>query len=246
VVAGTYRYIVATQRFPSRWLAYVFGMRGNKALGIAMIQAVAADDRAFVNAQSALLLILTREQRYEEAFAAALALMNAMPRNRLFILEAGAAAARAGRLDEAERLLNEGLASFKRDPRPKAAGEAALWYYTRGATRLAAGKLEEAGQDLDIALDSEPIGWVRGRIHLELGKRADVEGRRSDALTAYALARAMADDNDDPTGRDEADRWRSRPFSLPAGPGGTKTLGNAGLAGLRGLSGNARGAETVR
>ena len=246
VTAGTYRYIVSTFRFPVRWFVRLFGMRGDKELGIAMIQAAAADDRAVVNAQSALLLIMTREERYDEAFAAARALMDAAPRNRLFILEAGAAAARADQLDEAERLLNDGLAVFKRDPRPKAPGEGALWYYKRGATRLLAGRLEEAGGDLALALDHEPIGWVQGRIHLELGKLADVEGRRSDALTAYALARRIADDNNDPTAKDEADRWRGRPFSLPTDSEGGQINGNASPIADRGLLGNARAAETVR
>jgi hypothetical protein len=245
VVVGTYRYIVSTMPFPKRWFAYVFGMRGDKERGIAIIQAAAADERAFVNAQSALLLIFTREERYEEALAAARALMRAKPRNRLFVLEAGAAATRADELDEAERLLNEGLAAFERDPRPKALGEAALWYYKRGAARLLDDRLEDAGNDLAMALDSQPIEWVRGRIHTELGKLADLEGRRPDALAAYRLAREIADDNDDPMGEDEAKRWLSRPFSLPerGQPGAPRPP--APMA-ARGLSGNAKPAEIVR
>jgi len=138
------------------------------------------------------------------------------PRNRLFTLEVGSSALRAGQFAEADVVLTRGLAAFDRDPRPKLAGERALWLYKRGASRVRMNRLDEARVDLDTALAQSPPTWVRGRILMELGKIADLGGKRADALAAYKQARAVAVSVEDSIGIAAIDQWVRRPYTLPA------------------------------
>ena len=54
--------------------------------------------------------------------------------------------------------------------------------------------------------------WVRGRIRLEQGKLADLEGRRPDALAAYSEAIRLATAGNDPDIRHEAERLQRTPY----------------------------------
>jgi len=212
IMAGTYRYAVAGLRFPSRWLAYLAGFSGDRERGIAMIEAASAKPGAAYDALPSLLLIYTREKRYDDALDVAERLSRAFPRNRLFVLEAGVAALRAGHAARAERVLRNGFEAFGADPRRKAPGEEALWLYKWAAALIELGQPAEAAPLLDRALARNPLGWVEGRIHLERGKVADLSGRRTDAVSAYRLARTIASRDDDPVGRDAAEALLDRPF----------------------------------
>jgi tetratricopeptide (TPR) repeat protein len=214
VIAGIYRYVVSGLRFPSRWLAYLVGFGGGRERGIAMIESAARERSAIFDALPALLLIYTREERYEDALEVAGRLAQAFPRNRLFALERGAAAIRARRFAEADAMLTRGLAALAGDSRPKAPGERALWFYKRGTARLALSRTAEAAVDFETALASAPLEWMRGRIHLQRGKLADLAGRRADARAAYRLARQIAETNDDPAARRAAGALLDRPFRL--------------------------------
>jgi tetratricopeptide (TPR) repeat protein len=220
VIAGTYRYVVSGLGLPSRWLAYLVGFSGGKERGIAMIEAASRHVRSEVDALAALLLIYTREDRHAEALAVAERLARAYPRNRLFVLEVGSAALRAGRPRQAEEVLSAGIRSLDADARRRAPGELALWLYKRGAARVELGRLSDARHDLNAALAAGPLVWIRGRIHLERGKIADLEGRRPEARAAYDLARQIAESNNDPIGRAAAERYRNRPFERRETSGG--------------------------
>ena len=82
-----------------------------------------------------------------------------------------------------------------------------------GALSRTAARVPEAEADLRAALESQPVEWVRGRIHLELGKVADLQGRRSVALGEYRQARTIADANNDAIAEAAAERFERRPYS---------------------------------
>ena len=218
VIAGTYRYVVSEQRFPSRWLAYVVGFAGDGERGIAMIERAAESPAAVYDALPALLLIYTREGQHDDALAVAERLARAFPRNRLFTLEVGSAALRAGRPREAERAIAAGLDALDAETRPLAPGERAMWLYQHARALVELGRAADAQRRLDAALAADPLGWVRGRIHLERGKVADLGGRRADALEAYRLARTIAARDNDPIGRRAAEALLNQPFR----PGGKR------------------------
>ncbi|MFI5177277.1 MAG: hypothetical protein ACHQO8_01865 [Vicinamibacterales bacterium] len=216
IAVGTYRYIVSSMSTPSRWMAYIVGFGGGKERGIALIESALTDRDAHVDASITLVLIYSREARHDDAARILGRLEAEYPRNRLFVLEHGSALLRAGHAAEAEAVLTRGFDQLGRDGRPRVPGEQALWLYKRGSARLAARRTDEADADLRAALDHQPVDWVRGRIHLELGKIADLRGQRPSALAEYRQARLIAEVNSDPLCAADAARLQRRPFSLDA------------------------------
>jgi hypothetical protein len=122
----------------------------------------------------------------------------------LLWLEAGATALRGGRAGDAERWLNEGIERLQTDKRPRMFGEESLWFYKRGAARVALRKIEPAREDLSRALQGDVQDWVRGRAHTEIGKIADLAGDRSRARAEYEVAESILTRANDPAGEREA------------------------------------------
>ncbi len=91
-----------------------------------------------------------------------------------------------------------------------------ITYATSLASSLNARWLAELEASFDrngLVVGAEPVGWVRGRIHVELGKQADLAGNRSKALTEYADAALICSRSNDPACEAEADRFKKRPFA---------------------------------
>lgn len=214
LIVGTYRYAVAVLSLPKRWLAYIAGFGGGKERGIEMIEHAAKTPLTSTDARLALVLVYSREGRQHDALALLTVLMKDYPQNRLMQLEAASAAWRAGRADLSEQLLTSGLARHDADSRTKGPGERALWIYKRGMARVSLNHLDDAVADLRLALSQGPAGWVRGRIHLELGKVADVRGQRSSALAEYTQARTLCSTHRDPWCVEQAANFRKRPFGF--------------------------------
>ena len=214
LVVGSYRYTVALLSMPKRMVAHIVGFGGGKEKGLKLIEGATKSPLTRTEAQVALALMYSREGRHAEALAVLKVLLAEHPQNRLLQLEVGSAAWRAGRAAEAEAVLTAGLAWHDRDPRPKIGGERAMWIYKRGMARVSLNHLDEASSDLQLALSLKPAGWVRGRIHLELGKVADVRRQRSAALAEYLTAAELCRTYQDPWCQEEAARWRKAPFTF--------------------------------
>lgn len=214
VVVGTYRYVVAGLALPSRMFAYMMGFGGDKEKAIAILDAATHDATASVDARLALVLVYSREGRHADALRLLDSLVSEFPRNRLFVLEQGSAAIRAGQMERAEDVLTRGLAAFEQDDRRKIPGERALWLYKRGLARLGRNHRPDAVADLRNALQNNPEPWIGGRIHLALGKLADLDGHRDAAVAEYQQARAISIRTNDPSCTNEANRWLRQPFSF--------------------------------
>jgi tetratricopeptide (TPR) repeat protein len=200
LVVGTYRYLVSTLSLPMRWMAYVTGFGGGKERGLRMIeQAAAGRGEERTDAMFALVLLYNRERRYADALRVLSELRRIYPRNRLVVLEAGATATRANRPAEADALLTEGIAMLARETRPRIPGETGLWHYKRGAARVLLKRRQDALADLQIAVQPDSAGWVRGRAHLELAKLALQENDRAHARREAALAADECSKDHDPT-----------------------------------------------
>jgi tetratricopeptide (TPR) repeat protein len=214
LVVGTYRYTVALLSLPKRMVAHIVGFGGGKEKGLRLVEGAVASPLTRTEARVALALMYSRESRHADALGILKALLAEYPQNRLLQLEAGSAAWRAGRAAEAESLLTAGIAWHDRDTRPKIPGERAMWIYKRGMARVSLNRLDDASADLRLALSLKPAGWIRGRIHLELGKVADIRRQRSAALTEYLTATELCRTYQDPWCREEAARWRKAPFTF--------------------------------
>ena len=215
VVVGTYRYMVSGLALPSRMFAYMVGFGGGKEEGIRLLETAARDPASLVEARTALVLIYSREGRHADAYRLLGELVAAYPRNRLFVLEQGSAAIRAGKHAEAEAILSSGLQALDRDRRPRIPGERALWLYKRGLARFGRDRRADATTDLQEALRNTPSEWVRGRAQLTLGKIADLNGQRTEAVAHYRTAREVGTLAKDASGASEATRLLSRPYTRP-------------------------------
>jgi tetratricopeptide (TPR) repeat protein len=213
VIVGLYRYVVSTMALPGRLVAYVMGLGGGKERGISLLQAAAQPPHGLVEARAALVLIFAREHRDQEGLAVMRQLAAEFPRNRIFVMEEGAAALRAGQFAEADAILTRGLAMFGRDPRPKIPGELSLWLLKRGQARLRLNQPAAAANDFEAALASGPVRWTVGRLQLELGKIDDLARRRPEAITKYRLAKRIADEINDPAGAASANRLLRSPYT---------------------------------
>jgi tetratricopeptide (TPR) repeat protein len=214
LVVGTYRYTVALLSLPKRMVAHIVGFGGGRERGLQLVEGAVVSPITSTEARVALALMYSRESRHADALRILKSLLAEYPQNRLLQLEAGSAAWRAGRAAEAESLLTAGIAWHDRDPRPKIAGERAMWLYKRGMARVSLNHLDDASADLKLALSLKPAGWIRGRIHLELGKVADIRRQRSAALTEYLTATELCRTHQDPWCQQEAGRWRKAPFTF--------------------------------
>ena len=218
-IVGTYRYAVAGLGMATRMLAYVAGFGGDKDRGIALIEAASRVPESRFEARTALVLIYSREGRHDDAYRLLGEMALEYPKNRLLILEQGAAAIRAGKAAAAEELLTRGLDALDRDNRRKMPGERALWLYKRGVARVSLNRRPAAEADLQAALQQSPQPWVQGRVHLELGKLSDLAGRRADAVAKYLMARDLGESSNDPASVSDALRLIRQPFVLNASGG---------------------------
>jgi tetratricopeptide (TPR) repeat protein len=214
MIVGTYRYLIASQPAYVRALAFLAGFSGDKEKGIALLEVASHDPLSRVDAKSALVLIYSREGRHNEALRLTRELQVEVPRNRLLILEEGSAAIRAGRAGEAEAALTRGLTRFDEDRRQKIPGEHALWFYKRGLARLNLNHPADATSDLKRALTVNPLPWVEGRIHVALGKLADLAGRRAEATAEYAKALTACGVGPDRVCQAEARTFLKQPFAF--------------------------------
>ncbi len=206
LIVGTYRYIVATLSLPVRWVAYAAGFGGGSQTGIRMVEEAAAfggDNQT--DARFALILLYNREKRYDDALKQLATLREAYPRNRLLWLETGSTDLRAGRAEDAERILNEGIVRFADDKRPRMFGEDALWHYKRGAA-MAAMRRADAAAELQQSLNVEGRQWVHGRAHVELGKLALKNGDRGAAQREFRAAIPLCESDNDVAWAEEARR----------------------------------------
>jgi tetratricopeptide (TPR) repeat protein len=229
LVVGTYRYVVSVLPAPLRWMAVLIGFHGGRDKAIQELQQAAAyRGDAQVDARFGLVLIYNREGRYNDALAVVRGLERSFPRNRLLWLEEGGTAIRAGRAAEALRAINEGLARLQQDTRPRMPGEAAQLYYKRGAAQLILGNRDAARADLSRALpDTSGPVWVRGRIHTELGKLADLAGDRTRARTEYGTAVKLGEQSNDSVGVDEAKRLLDQPYRQQVNKSTSRQIGKS-------------------
>jgi tetratricopeptide (TPR) repeat protein len=207
LIVGTYRYAVSALPLPLRAAAHLVGFGGDRTLGVRMVEDAAAyPGDSQLNAMFVLVLLYNREARYDDALRVIHRLQGLFPRNRLLWLEAASTALRAGRAADARAFVEEGLRMQSSDVRRRAFGEEARWKYVHGATLVGVRRAADAERELRAALDLPSRDWVRGRVHEELGKLADLAGDRPRALTEYRLADRLCgqDDDGDCTGEMEA------------------------------------------
>jgi tetratricopeptide (TPR) repeat protein len=206
MVAGTYRYLVSTLPAAVRVMAYIVGFGGGKEQGLKVIeQAAAGSSDIQAEARFALVLIYNREHRYDDAVTVIRGLEHSYPQNRLIVLEEACTLLRGNRPAEADKVLEDAMARLGRDPRPRLRGEEGRWLFKRGTARLRTGQLDGAESDLRAALSAKDVpGWVLARVHVELGKLADLRGDRAGAQREYRTALTITKTSSDDEAESQA------------------------------------------
>ena len=216
LVIGTYRYLVSTLPLPVRMMARLVGFGAGKEEALRLIrEAATSDGETRTEAQFGLVLIYNREEEYGAAQRVLGDLKRRYPQNRLLWLESAATALRDERPRLAAANLRTGFSMFESDDRVRMFGEAAVWRYTRGATRLLLERDADARSDLLAALEQDARLWVTGRTHLELGKLADLAGDPALASRHYDHARSLCDDGRDKRGVAAARRLQADGYQRP-------------------------------
>jgi tetratricopeptide (TPR) repeat protein len=207
LIVGMYRYGVSQLPLHWRLLAGLAGFDGGRDRGVTLVEhAAVAPSDVQTNARFTLIVIYNREERYDAALRVIEQLQAQYPRNRLLWLEAGTTALRAQRFAVARAALEQGLAKFAADPRPRAFGEEARWRFAYGAALVGAKERERAERQLRTVLAGEAPGWLKGRAHKELGKVADLAGDRRRALSEYHAAARLCRAEHDSACADEASK----------------------------------------
>ena len=198
ITIGLYEYVVGSLPLPVKILAGATGYRGSKKRGLAMLEQVAKEGRwAQDDAKSVLILLYTREKRFNDVLTLTRELSAKYPRNYLLRLEtADALVAQAGvkrkekDLMAAVQLEKEAFAVFDellRDRNVRDASRALdLIHFKYGEVLLLAGYHERAAKEFLSATKVERAeeGLVT-MAHLYAARAYDVGGKREEALTQY-------------------------------------------------------------
>lgn len=173
LVLGMSEYTVSTLAWPVRVGAGLFGLSGNRAHALALLEE-AAQPASETESDALLVLMIaySREGSWSTATERLGRLQARFPGNRLLRLNTGAMAIEARQFLAAERALAEPPPADSVAQVPVVTGERALWLLKRGTARAALGRTEDAAADLDAALAAGPRDWVRGRTHYQLASLA--------------------------------------------------------------------------
>lgn len=200
LLVGLYRCAVAELSTPMRLVAHLLGFGGDRDRGASLVDEASrypSDSQA--SALFMRVLLDNRSDRYDDAIGVIETLRMRYPRNRLLWLEEGNTELKAGRPERARAALELGLAQCAADARPRAAGEESRWRLAYGSSLVALRDITAADRELRAALADATRAWVRGHVHRELGKLADLEGARPRALDEYRIAARLCRDDHDST-----------------------------------------------
>ena len=212
MIPGMYRYSISKVSLPMRLAARLAGVTPSREKGMQQVEEAAAyPSEAQTGAMFVSIVIYNREEQYDDALRVIRELQRRYPRNRLLWLESGTTALRAGRAQAARTELDHGLTMLAADSRLRAFGEEARWRLYHGMALLPLDRAE-AGRELHASLMADASDWVRGRTHKELGKLADLEGRRGEALDEYRAAVRLCREGNDRACADETNRLIRSPY----------------------------------
>jgi len=229
ITIGLYEYVVGSLPLPVKILAGATGFRGSKKRGLAMLEQVAKEGHwSQDDAKTVLILLYTREKRFEDALKLTRELSAKYPRNYLLRLEtADALVSLAGVKHKAKdtaaavQAEKEAFATFDellrdRNMRDAAAGAQDLIHFKYGEALLIAGYNERAAKEFLAATkaDHAEAGLVT-MAHLFAARSYDVAGRRDEALAQYkeVLARPNVYDAHDEAKKGLRQAYKAEPVA---------------------------------
>jgi tetratricopeptide (TPR) repeat protein len=221
---GLYEYVVGSLPLPIKIIAGVTGFRGSKKKGLTTLERVAKQGKwSTDDAKSLLILLYSRERRFDEALRLARELSAKYPRNYLFRLEVADALVsqaaqnrREGKNDLAVKSEQEAFKTFDdllrdRTVKETVSGALDLVHFKYGEVLLTAGLGERAAAEFVAATKvskAEPALVTMS--HLNAGRALDLAGKRNEALSHYREVLTRPDIYDS---HDEAKKGLREPYT---------------------------------
>jgi tetratricopeptide (TPR) repeat protein len=230
ITIGLYEYVVGSLPLPIKVVAGVTGFRGLKKKGLAFVERVAKEGTwARDDAKTLLIILYTREKRYQDVLVNARELAAKYPRNYLYRLEAAGALVaqaeverKAKNLDAASKAEREAFATFDELLRDRSVKETVsrvldLVHFKYGEVLLTAGEGERAAKEFLAATKAERAEPALVTMaHLYAARAFDLAGNRTDALSQY---RQVLTRPDIYAAHDEAKKGLKEPFRNDAHAG---------------------------
>jgi tetratricopeptide (TPR) repeat protein len=196
---GLYEYVVGSLPLPIKVIAGVTGFRGSKKRGLEMLERLAKEGEwASADAKTLLIVLYTREKRYQDALAHSREMIAKYPRNYLFRLEAASALVaqaeverKAGNTAAAVKSEREAFGVFDdllrdRSVRDTVSKVLDLVHFKYGEVLLTAGEGERAAQEFLAATKAERADPALVTMaHLYAARAFDLSGKRNEALAQY-------------------------------------------------------------
>ena len=199
ITIGLYEYVVGSLPLPVKVIAGATGYRGSKKRGLAMLEQVAREGHwAQDDAKTVLVLLYTREKRFEDVLKLTRELSAKYPRNYLLRLETADALVSLAEVKRKNKDIpgavqaeKEAFATFDellrdRNVRDTAARALDLIHFKYGEVLLTAGYHDRAAKEFLAAtkVDRAEAGLVT-MAHLYAGRSYDEAGKREEALEQY-------------------------------------------------------------
>ena len=199
LTVGLYEYVVGSLPLPIKVVAGITGFRGSKKKGLALLERVAQEGTwSRDDAKTLLIVLYTREKRFNDALSHARELSARYPRNYLFRLEAADALVSQAELERknknteaAVKAEREAFATFDdllhdRSVRDTVSRALDLVHFKYGEVLLTAGEGERAAKEFLAATKverAEPA--LVTMAHLYAARAYDLAGKRDEALSQY-------------------------------------------------------------
>jgi tetratricopeptide (TPR) repeat protein len=193
LIPGAYQYVVGSIPRSVKWLAFLFGFRGSREKGIALLQETMVHGKlASTDASFLLVVIYNRERKFEYSRRLLQTLSGYFPRNPLVRLEIARSYVKEGQLDKAlqhytqvAKELDAGKFGQGKVPRER------LWYQI-GTLYQQQGKQSEALDAYAKITDhSDSDGLVKAHAGLRRGEIFAAQNRMDRARAEYERVAAM-------------------------------------------------------
>jgi len=208
-IVGAHEYVVGSLNTPTKVMAGIVGIHGDKNKGLRMLaEAAQGGGESNTDARVTLALFLRREERYQEAIDVVKTLIRDHPHNFLFALEEGNLLRDAGRGPESIASYRALLGGCKEGRYPNAHVEMAQFALAealRGQNQRedALTAYQEAARTSDYDAD------LHQRALLGAAEVSDLLAQRQQALAQYRAAIALDSSTEE---ADTARRYLERPY----------------------------------
>src|SRR3989449_10226218 len=210
---GAYDYVVGVLPSFLRLVLSPFGVRSaGKDIGIQELEAVAANGKiASTDAKMILVVVYTREKRYEEALKLLEELHSRYPRNFPFELAKASLYGKMQRWNDGERLYEQILGKIHSSTDGYERLRQARVLSALGMNDINNHQFEKAtGTFQQVLSANDATANEKGRAHLWLGKLFDSKWDRTQALEHYEALQAL---DCNPDLKAEAQRYKRHPFA---------------------------------